>query len=293
MAIASNRIRIIQDFASELLNLNCVKTAKELFDVADNLRKREVPAKLLLRVPDLFSLLKEEFVKMSPLGKQYRNDCFEEIALTVLEANERFNYDLGNAFQLVVWPLYRRIVEVQEHIRPIMRFQRDILLDRQELMKGRDFFDLIENVPGEKRHLVFHLYAYTYLVLIEGIFDELARVVYFFKVASKNSAPELSDLERLSVWKIIERLSPRPIFLQKWEDKCHIRNAIGHARVTYDAERNVARFVDVAPDTGMGTYDETFQWIDFLSIHQELLDTLIAFRLNLMLFLVVDAAVVP
>lgn len=52
-----------------------------------------------------------------------------------------------------------------------------------------------------------------------------------------------------------------PVFLENWEEKRHIRNAIAHATTYYDPVKDEVRFVD-AP----AHYDETKKFYAFLLI---------------------------
>jgi len=71
------------------------------------------------------------------------------------------------------------------------------------------------------------------LSFVDGVFDELSRILYFFDVAKKGKVPAIDDLENLDIWRIIKALPVTPVFLDGWDYKNHIRNSIAHARASF------------------------------------------------------------
>jgi hypothetical protein len=96
-------------------------------------------------------------------------------------------------------------------------------------------------------------------------------------IVQKNNIPKREDLDNMTVWNILENLPITPVFLERWAEKNHIRNAIGHARVTYDSASKQVRFIDVDKQ-GAVSYDSgNIPFSGFAEMALELEDSLTAF----------------
>jgi len=197
------------------------------------LKGKEVPADTLERLNSLFDLNREEFEKIVPAGQTYRKRCFEEIKEITIKSIGRMGSDFGPSL-LTLYPLFHRV----NMFKKVTGSIADQLSHKQTLSE----------------EVAFHLYCYAYLILIEGIYDELARILYFLAKVQKNNIPKMAELELMSVWDILRALGGTPVFLERWDEKNHIRNAIGHARANYDGSRKLVRFIDVDRN-GTQTFD--------------------------------------
>ena len=103
-------------------------------------------------------------------------------------------------------------------------------------------------------------------------FDEIARALYFFSKVTKSNIPKASKLAKKQVGDILNEFSTVPVFLENWEEKKHIRNAIAHATTYYDPVKDDVRFVD-APSH----YDKTKSLKDFMLIALEFDDVVASF----------------
>jgi len=159
----------------------------------------------------------------------------------------------------------------------------------QRLNKGqritREIAEELNRKGIRDKNVIFHLYCYTYLIIVEGIYDELARILYFLTVASPSCVPSLNDLEMMTVKTIKTKLGTTPVFLKKWDDKKHIRNAIGHARADYDSTKDEVQFKDRSWDSGIIPLKE------FIKMALELESSIEAFLYTFILLKIYDFVV--
>jgi hypothetical protein len=251
------------------------KTVEELRSIAQELEIGKPSQDFLRRVGLLYETLEEEFVDSLPYGQAYRRSCFREMKLTIFRAIERLGYKF-EASTSVITPILQRMMEVDQSLIPVANLFDSCC--QQCVADPAKYQNLKE--------IMFHLSAYMYIIDVEGIHDELARIFYFFTVVSKNNIPTTADLERITDWTVYDKLKPRPVFLHNLEEKKHIRNAIGHARTFYDAEKDSIRFIDV--NCGKIEYDEILTTEEFRQTWMELIDTSAAFRFTVELLLLYE-----
>jgi len=256
-ADSDKRIESITQTAELFKSKGYHATAKEILTFVEILKGDAVPADFLKKLDALFDLHQKEFEAELPVGQDFRKRCFEEIKEIVFKAISRLNGDYAKTI-ITIHPLLVR-------------------LNISNKVTG-SIADELANNKITDQNVVFHLRCYAYLVFMEGVFDELARVLYFMAVADRNNVPKLADLERMTVWEILGNLKNTHVFLERWEEKKHIRNAIGHARASYDISKNIVRFVDQNWDSGNISIDQ------FAQMALELEDSLTAF-LNIFLLL--------
>ena len=120
------------------------------------------------------------------------------------------------------------------------------------------------------------------MTIFEGIFDELARILCFLTVASPSSLPSVNSLESMTVNTIRSQLGSSFVFLRKWDDKRHIRNAIGHATAFYDPVKEEVQFIDRSWDSGIIPLKE------FVKMALELEDSIWAFFYTFLLLKIYD-----
>lgn len=238
------------------------ETAKEIFATSQILRGDRVPADFLNKLDSLFSIHHREFEAELTVGMNYRKRCFEEIATIVFKAIGRLGPDFPKVL-LNVHPILTQLGDAKKTI-------------------GSLADELARNTIND-RNIIFHLHCYSYLILVEGVFDELARILFFLRVVESTNVPKPGDLEKMTVWDILRGLKATPVFLERWEDKKHVRNAIGHARASYDTTTGKARFIDVN-EQGKVWDSGNVPFSNFAEMALELEDSLTAF-LNIFLLL--------
>jgi len=258
---SDRRIAEINRIASLFGDKGYVKTASEITRFADMLKQETVPPDFLERLDQLFDVLEIEFSERFPLGKDYRRRCYAEVKKLLFEAIGRMKQSFSQGI-LEIYPCLAKI----NHGRHINGDIADEIRDRKLNDK-----------------IVFHLFCYAYLITVEGIFDELARVLYFLKVVKQSEIPKAEDLKRLKVRDILERFRSVPVFLENWEEKNHIRNAIAHATAYFDSSKKEARFVDEP-----SRYDKTMSLDQFAQMALELEDSTAAFSYIMLLLKLYD-----
>lgn len=247
------------------------KTASKINSFIEILKLDEVPADFLSRLDSLFDLFGTEFVLGFPIGQRYRKDCYEQTKVLMFEAIGRLKKDFSKSL-VSIYPLLQRLNKAKATY--------GFIADELRIKRLKD-----ENV-------IFHLYCYSYLIFVEGIFDELARILYFFEVVSKNNIPNTKDLEKLTVNYIVKNCKTKLIVFQNWEEKRHIRNSIGHASTQYDSSNKTVHFEDYDPKTGKITYDSGLvSFTRFIEMALELEDSLMAFAYIFILLKIFDLVV--
>jgi len=248
------------------------KTAAAILSFANILDQNQVPPDFLKRLDSLYALFEQEFIANMPEGQDFRKRCFEEIKKTVFAAIGRMHPIFSQAI-LVTFPFLQKL----NHAKSITGFLAD---------------ELSKQTIKDKR-VVLHLYCYAYLITVEGVFDELARMLYFLTVVSKDNIPSVQDLEKMEVWDILKKSTTTPVFLERWDEKKHVRNAIGHTRIYYDSAKDEVRFVDVEPKSGKTTYDKIMKLSEFMKMALELEDSVEAFIYTIMMLRIYDFILSP
>jgi len=253
---SEKRIEDINRIAELFEHKRYPETAKEVRTFIEILKGDKIPIDFLKKLDSLFDLHQKEFEVNLPVGQSYRKRCFEEIKEIVFKAISRLGSDYPKVI-LTIHPLLQR-------------------LNSANKITGSIADELASKRITDKT-VVFHLYCYAYLVFVEGIFDELARVLYFLAVADKTNVPKLEDLEKMTVWDILANLKTTPVFLERWDEKNHIRNAIGHARANHNSANDKVHFIDTDKH-GVITWDSNdIPFSKFVEMALELEDSLTAF----------------
>lgn len=243
------------------------RTATGISSFTNILKGDSIPSDFLKRLNLVFRVFHIEFEKKIPVGQKYRKDVFEEIADTTLKAIKRLGKDYPHAL-LTIFPLFQALNRGTKITSQIGNFINSKMYARPDKC-------------GDK-NVEFHLYCYTYLIIVEGLFDELARILYFLNVASPGNLPSLNSLKSLTVYTIRRRLGSSFVFLKKWDDKKHIRNAIGHATAFYDPEKDEVQFIDRSWNSGVIPLKE------FIRMALELEDSIWAFFYDFLLLRIYD-----
>lgn len=245
------------------------ETANAILGFIQILKEKKVPSDFLEKLDSTFNLFQKEFAQSLPVGKDYRKRCFEEIKRTVFAAINRLHPNFNKAL-LVLYPFLKRLNHGKKITGAIA-----------EQLNNRRITD---------KNVIFYLRCYAYLIFVEGIFDELARVLYFLTVVSKKNIPSRETLEKMTIWKILKKLGTKPVFLEKWNEKKHIRNSIGHARVYYDGTHapHIIHFVDYDEKKGKSTYNRYLTMNKFAEMALELEDSVDAFIYTMILLRIYD-----
>jgi len=106
----------------------------------------------------------------------------------------------------------------------------------------------------------FYGLCFIYLIVVEGIYDEWMRILYALKMAAEGVNVDLNNVRKKTLWNIREglrKVGVSDILFEGWEEN-NIRNAIGHARYSYDENTKKMTFVNIKPKTGVVKYSLTY-----------------------------------
>ena len=213
-------------------------TASKIYALSFSIEE-PVPKRALTReYYELLMTFADEFSNRFPYGQEYRRKCFTEIA------------DL----------IFKAVVSTEpSKFRKSFLDLEPILLSINRSKKTID--EISKALKGVGKEAGFHLICYSYLIITEGIFDEVARSLYFFSTFEKGEGIAIGKLMRMEVNTIYKKIEPKPIILRDWQEKKHIRNAIGHATVYYDLSNYKLTFID---NHGEVTFQKTYTFRGFV-----------------------------
>jgi len=191
---------------------------------------------------DVISNFRREFTQ----NNKFRQECFQQIesiiASALLEQKSGFYNKL-----LELYPLIRSLREPSQNIDTIKKVFLN--LDARKFERER-----------------FYGLCFLYLIVIEGIYDEWMRILYALKMAAEGINVSLNDVRKKTLWDIrgeFRKVGVSDILFEGWEEK-NIRNAIGHARFSYDENTKQMTFVNIGPRTGIEKYRRSFTYNEFV-----------------------------
>jgi hypothetical protein len=259
---AEKRVKEIRRMTELFKEKGYDKTADNILEFAEILKEKQAPSNFLTKLDNLFNLFQTEFVRLPNVGQDFRKRCYQEVKSLVFSAIGRMQSDFAQA-TLSLYPSLKAI----SHGRRITGEIADELSRKQI----------------KDDNVVFYLYCFAFLIEVEGIFDELARILYFFKVVDKKKIPTSQELNEMNVWKVLEQFRISPVFLENWTEKKNIRDAIGHANVFYDSSKKEVRFINPP-----ARYDKTLNINQFMEMFLQLQDSVMAFTYIMVLLKLYD-----
>lgn len=224
------------------------KTASNILEYCKILDGTQVPSvsEFTTKLNSTFDILEKDFSD-TLLSKDYGIRCFRDNSTIISNAIRKS----GSSFKqslLIATPLLKRMADTREITSLIAR----------EL-------PIIKN-----KETILHLFCYTYLIIVEGLFDELSRLLYFMKLLSEGKSIALPDLEDMNIWRIYDEFKPEPVFFENFREKKHIRNAIAHASVKYNDNKREVEFIDE-------DWNETISVDEFVKKGEELETSVMTF----------------
>lgn len=255
---------------TEILNISnvfrakgYVKTAEWIGGLSNCLAKDKFPAdKLFEEYFDTFAVFTREFRDKFTTGQVFRVNSCNEINALIADVIKRVGF-----------------VNFNQTIGAIDSILGDLIAGKKKIS---EIAEILEKQKDKKSKLSFHLLCYAYLIMVEGIFDELTRILFFLK---ESSSGDPATMKKLEIAEIYRKMNQKPVFLNNWTEKKHIRNAIAHAKAFYEVGERVRFIDDKNPND---PYDSTMPWQRFIEIYSELEDSVNAFILNLFLLRLFD-----
>jgi len=251
------------------------KAAVALLKIVDELKKSTKPPDTQWRTDSMLSFafaFSEDFGDKSEATRDFRRDCMQDVTACFLSSvavqSSSFTDENIKQIEAVTEYFSKQIGKVARSLDPVV----DLI--NEMLVKGIRSSKLTE----KDRTILFHLVAYVFLVLIEGVLDDLARLFYFHKtIAEKREILNVQQLKEKTIRIITAKLATLPIFLHNWDARVYMRNAIGHATAYYDAEKDSINFVSWNQLTQREDFNEVVPLSDFLIGFLETWDALEAF----------------
>lgn len=248
-----------------------IKTAKVISRLAGEVLTNKIADEdeLEQKLKLIFAIFEEE--TQSTWG-EYRLKCFKEIHGFVIGAHASILSEENFSFPDEYSRYLDKMNENTEKMDSASQEFSKVFLNQKRSAK--------------KSILMFDLACHIYLNAVEGVFGELAKLVYAFtNISEAKTILTDSELNADHVWAIyrkFEKLGIKPVFLENWETKSQIRNAIAHGQAKYDPIADKAHFYST-DKTGKIVYDKFMTMNEFVRIFLQILDAEDALRLSLTL----------
>jgi hypothetical protein len=245
------------------------KTSMTIVSLTEMLRKKRKTLgseDFARRVASIPSIFRDEFAEFCDIGQDYRRRCFDEVLKILLESVNRLGERSALSGELSQF--ISRMEEIDKNITPMAILFANLLVKKDR--------------SSQESLVMFHSACYIYLIGVEGIFEDLTRMLCALVETSKGYECRLEKLKRAHVWDIRRVFKQLfgfcPVFLEKWQDKKAIRNAIAHAQAEYSPVINLVRFRSINEG---GIFDKTMTFEEFQALHMETIDAIDSFKYSL------------
>ncbi len=111
----------------------------------------------------------------------------------------------------------------------------------------------------------FYLSTFTYLLQVEGSYDDIIRILYILILASKNKKIQYEKIFNMKLGDIkrsFRKHGYSDIIFLAW-DNGHLRNAIAHARFNFDIKTDKMSFSDFNLRKNKEVYNKSYNLQDF------------------------------
>ncbi len=222
------------------------------------------------RASSIPGIFRDEFSEFCAMGQEFRGQCFDEALMMLFESQNKLGERSRELFDELV-PFASRIRESDDSIQPMAEFFSHLLVKKSR--------------SAEESLRMFHSACYIYLIGVEGVLDEVAKILYGLVEAAKGKICRFEELETIDFWKLHDAykrtFGKSPIFLKNWREKKGIRNAIAHAQAQFNPWTDQAHFKSKI-DNGQ-IFEATMSFYDFQALHMEIIDSIDSFRYSLRL----------
>jgi len=273
-----NRRRELKETINILKTRGYNKTAVQISNLLPILDAETPPSDLTERFDSLFLAFEEDFVSNLPLIPEYGRKCLREIREIIYEkAWKKNNATIYSSLLTEICPLLESLNDV-----------RDVENAISDLIRRSDITTEIG------REGIAYLYLFLYQIYCEGIFDNLVRLLFAIHQLLQNRKIVLKDIDEKEFSDIIKTLENDGVqkwsFLRNWDEKRRVRNAIAHARFSYDPAEgyhfenfNVQKYRDTRDKKKSCFWEREMQFEEFRKLALELDYPLQAFYFTFML----------
>lgn len=233
-----------------------VRTSKKIRKISRILDLQKLPQDFEKRWSAVVTQFEQEFAQ----GNKFRKQCLGEIVKIIVVAIKKVGTTYPKRL-LVIYKLFRNI----------------------NMGRGTigNIGEIVDNLKDPKLlRERFYLLCFAYLIMVEGIFDDCVRILYFLWAASRGSSLRFQKVKEMKVKVIKEEFKKcgfSPIFLRNWKMKNSLRNAVAHARFEFNPNSKLMHFTDVNPYTDKVNYDGFLNFNQLAKIGSEMEDTVEAF----------------
>jgi hypothetical protein len=272
MSEVKQRLQDHIDFLSDQGYVGTAKGITELIDkiLTDQIATAEELSKKVIKLFDVFAV---EYKNSCPIGRTYRFKCFREAHLIVLRAYANLSDPSPNSLPMEYLVFLEKMNKTDDQIASMARLLSQLINNQKRTQADSE--------------LMFSTACHIYLISLEGIFGELAKLVFgLLHIAEGTNVLSVEELNDDHVWKIYRKceteLGIKPVFLERWKLKSEIRNAIAHAQAQYNPNTDRAHFYSKNSHTGE-IFEESMTFRQFFAIWLEVADAEDALRYSLRL----------
>jgi len=255
---SETRRQSLIDLSKVCYDKGYMQTSQKIVELSKILDLQKVPQDFEKQWIAVVTQFEKEFAQ----GNKFRKQCLDEIVRIIITAIKNIGKDFPKKL-LEIYKLFRN-----------MRIGRDTV---------GDIGKIVDNLKDPKfMEERFYLLCFAYLIMVEGIFDECVRILYFLMVISRGTGLNFQKVKEMKVKDVEKEFKKNgfsPIFLRRWKEKNSLRNSIAHARFEYDSNNKLMHFLDVNPWTDKVNYDRFLNFNQFAKIGLEIEDTVEAFLL--------------
>jgi len=256
------RIEELERIAAFFKQENFKETARQIKRATKSLSTGKPPADVLREnFRKTYRSFQAKFVQKD----SFRKSIFSQIDDTLMSAISAQRGRIKQKFKELA-KLFVKMREASENIGVIA----SVFLRSKSLTKKEKYYGA----------------CVVYLMIVEGLFDKMIRVLYVLRHAANGIDVSLKDVYSKSPWELrryLRRtLGGSDILFGGWENR-HLRNAIAHSNFKYDEKTKKMNFQDVNP-TGRVTYNKSLSFDQFSKYYQKIDD--VSYLVNRMVMLI-------
>jgi hypothetical protein len=195
-------------------------TAKWIRQLAQDLLTPGLSADVGLRdLDDLYNTFRSEYIG-SDKNWRYREQCFEELKR-----------------------IFNEVIKTKSHRtrETIDRLLSPLKIGTETLENIAEIYQTVVVAPKLSSRRKFYGICFIYMLFVEGLFDEVIRMLYILNEAGKDKDVKYEDVENKSPHNFKGKIDS--IFLEGYDKR--LRNSIAHARFKFDQKTGKMIFQDI------------------------------------------------
>jgi hypothetical protein len=171
------------------------------------LKSKMCKEEILAQFNEIKRAFKTEYIG-NDINSEYREKCFNAFLALIMEVPEKRGYDSLFSMFNATMPEFKKAVYSLTALN-----------------------DIHDSITGTDERCVYFSACFMYLILLEGLYDEVIWLLYLSKRVSEGKSVDYESIKTNSLQWFKNELDP--VFFEGYSDR--IRNAIAHAGFSYEA----------------------------------------------------------